>query len=276
MNIAIETITPNKAKKMLEMNTCNRTVRETRVREYANEMTAGRWRLTGQGIVIFEDGRVADGQHRLLAVIESGVTIQTPVARGAKEEAMSAIDIGAKRTVADYMHLHHDVKNATKVCAAVNVIYYISFGFSWFTVQPHLVKIGIDLFGDEIHQIIHCISNFKPGKKSWIYGALAFAAKTDERVFDFTKQLATGENLKKGDPALTMRNWLINGDALYSLNNRKREAHECVMNCVAAYVKGNSYSIMRTGINGLSFFTARNRKFVDLVSHDVRRLKTSK
>ena len=81
---------------MLELNVCNRNVRESRVCEYANEMSAGRWRLTGQGIIILEDGTVGDGQHRLYAIVKSGATVQMPVARGAKKNQWLSLTLAQK------------------------------------------------------------------------------------------------------------------------------------------------------------------------------------
>jgi hypothetical protein len=273
MKIEIETITPAKAKKMLELNVCNRNVRESRVCEYANEMAAGRWRLTGQGIIILEDGTVGDGQHRLYAIVKSGATVQMPVARGAKKETMAVIDIGAKRTTADYMHLHHGIKNATRVCGSVNIIYFIAFNFQSFTVQPHIAKIGIDYFYEQIREIIVINGNFSVGKNSLITGALAFAAKTNPRIIEFVKQFATGENLKAGDPAFVMRNWVINGNALQSSNPSRKTTLECIFNCLMAFMKGKTMGKMKSGQEGVSYFRARNREFIELVQEEVRRLK---
>ena len=277
MNIAIETITPSKAKKMLEMNTCNRTVRESRVREYANEMTAGRWRLTGQGIVIFEDGRVADGQHRLLAVIESGVTIQIPVARGAKEEAMSAIDIGAKRTVADYMHLHHGTTNANMACSSVTAIYQIAhINGGSLPIQSGLMAIGLEHYEDQIQKMYSLARKFQHSRQAWVVGALSFAAKHCPNIEMFADSLATGENLKKGDPAHTLRNWMISNTSNKLVKRRKTEAQQIVLNACLAYVNGTSWGVIKTGMHGINFFRAKNRSFIDLTAQDVRRLKGGK
>jgi len=49
----------------------NRSIRETRVNEYAEEMAAGRWRdLLSDPIAITTDGQVLNGQHRIAAVCQ--------------------------------------------------------------------------------------------------------------------------------------------------------------------------------------------------------------
>jgi len=64
------TITPSIAKGYLENNQNNRRVKDTKVKLYAREMMAGRWKEgTAEFIKISKAGNVLDGQHRLLAII---------------------------------------------------------------------------------------------------------------------------------------------------------------------------------------------------------------
>jgi hypothetical protein len=277
MKIEIETITPTKAKKMLELNTCNRNVRPGRVNEYANEMTAGRWMETGQGIVFLEDGSVGDGQHRLLAIIQSGVTIKLPVARGVKMQAMGGIDVGAKRTVADHMHLHYGTKNSNVVCSSVAAIYQMAFLNSGaIPVKSGLMIIGLEHYEDEIQTLFSTAKKFTHCRQAWIVGALAFASKHCPSIRMFVESLATGENLNKGDPAHTLRNWLINNNSNQLVKRRKTEAQQIVFNACLAYLNGNSWSKITNGLHGINYFRAKNRRFIDLVSDDVKRLKGSK
>jgi hypothetical protein len=274
MKIEIETITPAKAKKMLELNICNRNLRPGRVNEYANEMTAGRWMETGQGIVFLEDGTVGDGQHRLWAIIQSGVTIKLPVARGVKAEAMGGIDVGAKRTVADHMHLHYGTKNANVACSSVSAIYYIAFPNGGpIPVKSGLMIIGLDHYEDEIQTFFSTAKKFTHCRQAWIVGALAFASKHCPSIRMFAESLATGENLTKGDAAHTLRNWLINNSSNQLVKRSKAEAQRVVFNACLAFLNGNSWSKITNGFHGINYFRAKNRKFIDLVSDDVKRLK---
>lgn len=74
----IEYITPQLAAKYLEKNfDGNRKVRKTWVRSLALMMRDGKFNsLNGQNRIIFgTDGKMYDGQHRMHAIIESGVTL---------------------------------------------------------------------------------------------------------------------------------------------------------------------------------------------------------
>ena len=64
------TITPQVAQMMLEHNTHNRNLTESRAQAYARDMASGNWRYTGEGIKFGPDGTLLDGQTRLRAIVD--------------------------------------------------------------------------------------------------------------------------------------------------------------------------------------------------------------
>ena len=64
------TITPAMAKDMLLKNKINRDIKEYRITHWVWLMESQDWYTTHQGIAFYEDGTLADGQHRLLAIIK--------------------------------------------------------------------------------------------------------------------------------------------------------------------------------------------------------------
>ncbi len=101
MEIGIENVTPTKAMAWLNLNKSNRKMREGVAEKYAADMSAGRWTSCPTPISFYDDGDVADGQHRLWAIVESGVAQKFPVARGLKREDGLNIDTGFGRTLVD-------------------------------------------------------------------------------------------------------------------------------------------------------------------------------
>lgn len=97
MTIKAEMISPDQARAMLDGNRGNRRVRRAAVAQIAAEMRAGRWMLTHQGIAIAPDGRLLDGQHRLLGIVEAGVPVMMMVARDADPATFPMLD-GAAST----------------------------------------------------------------------------------------------------------------------------------------------------------------------------------
>jgi hypothetical protein len=74
-------ITPAIAVNLLRRNHAgaNRKIDPPTVFYYANQMERGQWMATGQPILINTNGWLLDSQHRLLAVMGSGVTIKSYV-----------------------------------------------------------------------------------------------------------------------------------------------------------------------------------------------------
>lgn len=96
-----ERITPKRAQELLATMKHNRQVTRGAVEKWVKEMLSGRWRSMSQGFAVDWDGHLMNGQHRLLAVIESGVTIETDVTYNEDPENFKVMDKGRKRTIAD-------------------------------------------------------------------------------------------------------------------------------------------------------------------------------
>jgi hypothetical protein len=100
ISVVVELVTPQIAETYLWANHGNRPIIRNIVIRYAREMTAGNWLLTHQGICFDTSGRLVDGQHRLAAILESGVSVQMVVTRGISYGNQIAMDDHAKRTAA--------------------------------------------------------------------------------------------------------------------------------------------------------------------------------
>ena len=95
-------IDPEFARVLLEMNTNNRPKSIKLIREYAEDMVAGKWKLNGETIKITADGsKILDGQHRLEACILSGTPFDTYFVEVEDASSFDTIDIGRKRTGSD-------------------------------------------------------------------------------------------------------------------------------------------------------------------------------
>lgn len=105
MNTIKMIVTPAMAAEWLAKNTRNRAISPRRVEQYASEMSRGVWRTTHQGIAICEDGVLADGQHRLSAVVMSGMPVEMMVTFGVAESDVAAIDLHRVRKMHDVIRI---------------------------------------------------------------------------------------------------------------------------------------------------------------------------
>ena len=117
-NVKVMSITPEIAEEMLKKNTRNRHVNKQRVLVYAKAMTEGTWALSTDAIGFDTDGVLINGQHRLLAVVKSGVTCQFLVSQGMDKGTVAVIDNGQARNPAHTMQLN-GVGNAHNKSALV-------------------------------------------------------------------------------------------------------------------------------------------------------------
>ena len=101
MKSEVINVTPSLAEHFLSKNILNRNISHSLVTKYANDMENGNWRQTHQGIAFYEDDTVADGQHRLLAVIKSRSTIPMMITYGLKKESSLGIDYHRPRNIVD-------------------------------------------------------------------------------------------------------------------------------------------------------------------------------
>ena len=97
------TITPEEAEGYLGNNfEENRGLRPERVRLYMQLFKDGRWDpYAAEPITISDTGKVMNGQHRLAAVIKSGVPLFTEMRTGVPESTYRYFDCGLNRTASD-------------------------------------------------------------------------------------------------------------------------------------------------------------------------------
>lgn len=117
MKATIEYITPEYANSILKMNTRNRSLNEKHVDYLAREMMAGNWKENGDAIRM--NGNILiDGQHRLYAVIKSGITIKSVIVTGISASSFDTIDTGRIRSAGDALEVLGE-KNSRNLAAAL-------------------------------------------------------------------------------------------------------------------------------------------------------------
>jgi hypothetical protein len=106
------------AKMWLETrNLHNRTISQAVVDQYSRDMLANRWRRVAKAVEFArtKDGKIVlvDGQHRLAAIEQSGVTVELLVYYGATIEDQKVIDTGRPRAFRDQLNLAGEAHYST-------------------------------------------------------------------------------------------------------------------------------------------------------------------
>lgn len=204
-----ELLGPDRARQLLDTIIPNRDIRPAKVKRYARDMQANRWRRTGEAIKLTEDGRLVDGEHRCRAIIQSGCTIRTLVVYGVEEDARIAMDTGAVRTLADHLKMSGE-KYWTNLAAALNALHSDLRGNFIRRAEPSHQELLATL---EQHPHIRdsVVATYTPAIRLRIpHGVAAslhyrtVAISPDDAAL-FWDRLLSGENLTAGDPILVVR-----------------------------------------------------------------------
>jgi hypothetical protein len=128
MEIKKVLITPIIANEYLKANTANRRINTPTLMRYVNEMLNGKWKTdTGEMIKISKTGVVLDGQHRLLSIVKSGVSLYFHIITGLDDKVFDVLDTGKNRNACDIFYID-GIKNANKIPSMIQLYEAIKNG----------------------------------------------------------------------------------------------------------------------------------------------------
>jgi len=246
---SVELITPAIAKAMLSKNARNRPLSPTLIRKYAGEMKAGRWNTNGQGIIFSPDGDLLDGQHRLQALIEAGVSVEMFVVRGVPMDRFETMDSGRARTTGDVLGAQgYSNANSLAAIARLSWNYVSGASLSYGPSKAQLLEFvhRYPYLTDITGRITHARAPIPASP----LGAILFLANAGHRHLetqadDFIEGVKTGENLTRCDPRLTLREWFYT----QKLRERGTVGPETAFAAIArawnAFAQGRELSVIK-------------------------------
>lgn len=161
MNTTLMTITPELATAWLSTNNKNRPLRTARVKQYAGDMMADRWKITHQGLAFYDDGLLADGQHRLAAIVKANKAVQMYVTTGLQREIASAIDAGKPREICDVLHIINGMDWVSKEIVAVARVALTRFESDPRSVSGFAVREFLERHSDALRFVVDITKNRK-------------------------------------------------------------------------------------------------------------------
>ena len=210
----VVTITPEAAKAWLAFNQHNRPIHRAAVKRYAADMKAGRWELNAQGISFKENGELADGQHRLMAIAEAGVPVTMMVTYGVPDSTF-IFDRGRTRSQVNVLQM----LGAKSNIANGSVVGAINFLFTLCGNKPSdstLVKFADDFAEDLATAASYCSRGQKNGigRQAPIIAAAFCALESGvapDKLMEFFVCVNSGFTDGKGQSAaIVLRNFILN------------------------------------------------------------------
>ncbi len=122
MSFRVVMVTPAMAVEWLKRNRKNRPINKAHVRRLVRDMAAGRWVPTPQPITFDVDRDLIDGQHRLTAIVESGVACQTTICEGAARESLRGIDMGTTRDAGGILAMLNGITAEKRALSIANAM----------------------------------------------------------------------------------------------------------------------------------------------------------
>jgi hypothetical protein len=209
----VEWITPELARQYLGNKAPNRHISKRRVKDYARDIKAGNWGLTGETMIFDNKGQLIEGQHRCEAIIEADEGIWTLVVRGVDAAEFVRINSGKPRTMADTLGIRGDDAPST-LAAAMRLLYHYEHGTLTLPFPPRPTR---DELLDEASHWPSLTESLQV--KSWcrklltpgatVFFHFLFARADNEKANTFFFKLGEGADLPKVSPIYQLRERLL-------------------------------------------------------------------
>lgn len=182
----------------------NRNLKPLPLTRMVHYIKDAKWQLTHQGLAVCEDGTFVDGQHRVEAVIKTGVPVLIKITFGLTREAVRHLDLGTKRTETDAVRMD-GVEYAGQIVPEFRIMMY-AFGITGGLNVDDTVAVVKDL-EQYVHRYTAAIQGHSA--KNAAIGAALFLAQFGEnkgrRYVDMLEGFFTGANLEVNNPLLAAR-----------------------------------------------------------------------
>lgn len=260
--LTYETINITPAQAQTWLDTLQKAVEEGRARQrntseqvisrYADDMRNGKWGLTHQGIAFNSDGILLDGQHRLWAIIRSGVTVPMVIAFNLDEgpaegiHPIDLIDCGKQRTVGNRLQLH-GIANANYLAATMTAVARLYTGSYGRTLTLPQVLDVARLFQHGFEEMLVISGNGRGRWPTHLIGPLTVYHESHARkARAFAQSLINLTGLPPKSPIAALSKWLRD-DKFARATGREMQYRsiQIVCNCLARYDAGEGIDAMR-------------------------------
>tara|TARA_R110001599_G_scaffold304770_1_gene511079 strand:- start:49 stop:804 length:756 start_codon:yes stop_codon:yes gene_type:complete len=245
MRVEIKTVTPAMAEGFLQTNKSNRKINKNQLEMIKRTMLNGEWVLTHQGVALYDDGTLADGQHRLTAIVQTGVKCKMPIFYGIKKSTVNimAIDCGKMRSVKDSASITGVKLNPSQIALAKA----LHFGIKSNSKLTHKESVAlVEQYSHELEVAKFLLPSNRAGISSVSVKAGLVKAYKSGVSKELLKEICTILYKGAGDysQALALRNLLLS--QTYTGNKGREIAFNMVLNTCMA-IKNGDFNFVISG-----------------------------
>lgn len=252
---AVVQVTPELAKSWLKLHNDNRPLSMTKVKWYVNQMKAGEWKLSGQGLIFSDTGTGLDGQHRLKAISLSGCTIEIDVRFGISKDVFDVLDSGPARTAADSLAIE-GIKNYNVVASMVRNIMefdrYDKASYHSGDKRPtNAAILDYAIKNRELEDYANLANKYYKIcagilTSSTIGTVHYLASKVDKEKSDlFIYRLCTGADISPSDPIFKLRTVLMKAKMDKSRSLNRKVMYALIIKTWRLFLKGKSIKLLK-------------------------------
>lgn len=249
--VQFTSITPEMAKTMLEKNGRNRRIDQRRVNAYAQAMSAGEWKSELNTFAVYEDGNIADGQHRLMAIWLGGITLDNcMIISDVKNDSL--FDVGQARTTAQNILIRGNVCEMTQMNERVAIAKFLLTYRNGIT-KPNdfVVENFVRKYNFAIDTVVKKLHSKKVSKVSTApVGAALVVALVNgvslELIEEVCEALVSGVVLEPYKlPIIVLRNRLLQSNTREMSRNGRIEKFLITQRVIAAVISREKLTTIR-------------------------------
>lgn len=245
-------ITPEFASHILTFrHRTNRNIRPMKLAQLVSDIKGGNFKLNGETIIFDDEGVLMDGQHRLRACMDTGVSIIVLTAFAFPKGAMGTVDQGASRKASDVLAIDGEVSASTLAAVARMVVAYEANEGKSFANSSAIsrgsvidaVAIYPDIADSVKWQSHHqrLFSGIATGSVFAFCHFILAQRYSREAVEYYLERVIVGDELRVGQPAFSARRRLM-------ASGKKTAAFsvEVILRAWLSHLRGKDISIVPT------------------------------
>lgn len=240
---------PTLARSLYDANLENqRRVSRANLKKVEDSIKAGLFALNGESIIQSASGRLLNGQHRVLAVINTGIGIWTVLVTNVPDEYFHTIDCGKARSFADVCEISGDTdaRNVSTTVARLAEYYTDTRSVGAMQAIPHARLHQVKEMCGDLSASIYAVSAagnvMGRSRTAWMYHIVSVHSK--ERADQFFHALATGEALSSTSPVYLLRERMLR-DKGSKAKLPNREALALLVKAWNAFLEDRTLKVLR-------------------------------
>lgn len=206
-------ITVEIAEELLSKNVQNRNMKSGYIERFKRILEEGLWMPNnGEAIKIDWDGILRDGQHRLQAIVETGIEVDGLILYDINPDSFTTIDTGIRRSIAEIFAIAGESNAAVLSGGMKRLYHYLNGSITNIKTQRGVATADelLDLLEDHPQMRVAATwsssTGFrKIGRPSINCFAIYCIMRQGEQGELFLHRVETGVGLKETDPAYVVR-----------------------------------------------------------------------